>query len=74
MTNLSRTLVDIDDEALAEAAAALGTSSKVETVNGALRAVAEGARGQEATQRFDELLDLLGETLAETDVRTEAWR
>jgi Arc/MetJ family transcription regulator len=36
-----RTLIDIDDEAMALAAEELGTTSKVATVNAALRRVAE---------------------------------
>ena len=35
-----RTVVDIDEDALREARAALGTTTKVETVNRALMAVA----------------------------------
>jgi Arc/MetJ family transcription regulator len=36
-----RTLIDIDDEAMTLAAEELGTTSKVATVNAALRRVAE---------------------------------
>jgi Arc/MetJ family transcription regulator len=36
-----RTVVDIDDEALARAAAELGTTTKRDTINSALRYVAE---------------------------------
>lgn len=71
---MSRTLIDVDDEALAGAAAVLGTTTKVETVNRALRLVAAGGAQAIERQRFDDLLDLLGERLAETDVRTQAWR
>jgi len=71
---MARTLIDIDDDALARAAAVLGTNTKVETVNRALQLVAERAGRQAERQRFDDLLDLVGERLAETDVRTEAWR
>lgn len=71
---MSRTLVDVDDEALAQAASVLGTSTKVDTVNRALRLVAEAAHTGEEIERFDDLLDLLGERLTETDVRAEAWR
>ncbi len=34
---MARTLLDVDGDALARAAAVLGTTSKVETVNHALR-------------------------------------
>ncbi|PZS17457.1 MAG: DUF2191 domain-containing protein [Pseudonocardiales bacterium] len=71
---MARTLLDVDDDALARAAAVLGTTSKVETVNQALRLVAAGAVEDADRRRFDELLDLLGNRLSETDVRTEAWR
>lgn len=37
---MTRTLIDIDDEALAAAARELGTSTKVETVNRALADIA----------------------------------
>jgi Arc/MetJ family transcription regulator len=73
---MSRTLivVDVDDDALARAAAVLGTSTKVETVNRALQLVADRSGRQAEHDRFDDLLDLLGERLAETDVRAQAWR
>lgn len=71
---MSRTLIDVDDDALARAAFVLGTSSKVETVNRALQLVAQRASQQAERERFDELLDLVGDRLAETDVRSEAWR
>lgn len=69
---MARTLLDVDDAALARAAAVLGTTSKVETVNRALRLVA-GEPAADDEGRFDQLLGLLGDRLAETDVRTEAW-
>jgi Arc/MetJ family transcription regulator len=71
---MARTLLDVDDVALAQAAAVLGTTSKVETVNRALRLVAAGAVEDADRERFDDLLDLVGDRLAETDVRAQAWR
>lgn len=71
---MSRTLLDVDDETLARAAAVLGTTTKVETVNRALRLVAERAANSTDLERFDDLLDLIGARLEETDVRAEAWR
>jgi Arc/MetJ family transcription regulator len=71
---MSRTLIDVDDDALARAASVLGTSTKVETVNRALQLVAQKADRQAEHDRFDALLDLVGDRLAETDVRVEAWR
>ncbi len=38
---LMRTMVDLDDDALSAAARELGTTTKKDTVNAALRAVAE---------------------------------
>lgn len=70
---MARTLLDLDDDALARAAAVLGTKSKVDTVNSALRMVGAGTRDVEGRRRFDELLNLVGDRLAEVDVRTEAW-
>ncbi len=71
---MSRTLINVDDVALAQAATVLGTATKVDTVNRALRMVAATTDQEAERQRFDDLLDLVGEQLAETDVRTEAWR
>jgi Arc/MetJ family transcription regulator len=71
---MSRTLIDVDDDALARAASVLGTSTKVDTVNRALQLVAQNAGRQAERDRFDTLLDLVGDRLAETDVRAEAWR
>jgi Arc/MetJ family transcription regulator len=71
---MGRTLIDVDDDALARAASVLGTTTKVETVNRALRLVADSADRRAGRRRFDELLDRIGDRLAETDVRDEAWR
>jgi Arc/MetJ family transcription regulator len=46
-----KTVIDIDDEALARAGKELGTSTKKDTVNAALRYVAERRR------RLEQLLD-----------------
>ncbi len=46
-----KTMIDLDDEALAAAAKELGTTTKKDTVNAALRFVAERQR------RIEELLD-----------------
>src|SRR6266446_6462146 len=55
---MSRTVVDLDDEALSLASEELGTKSKVATVNAALRRV--------ATQRAAaDMLELLDETGAD---------
>jgi Arc/MetJ family transcription regulator len=71
---MSRTLIDVDDDALARAASVLGTSTKVDTVNRALQLVAQNTGRQAERDRFDTLLDLIGDRLEETDVRAQAWR
>jgi len=63
---VTKILVDVDDAALAEAADLLGTKTKKDTVNTALREIAERLRRGKALSRlaelgesgaFDELLD-----------------
>jgi Arc/MetJ family transcription regulator len=69
---MTKTLVDIDEQALRAAMAEYGTTTKVETVNRALREVAE--RRQRAVDEFMEWALELAEDLAECDVRALAWR
>jgi Arc/MetJ family transcription regulator len=52
---MTKILVDVDDDALAEASRLLGTHTKRDTVNTALRETAERLRRIEA---FDELVKL----------------
>lgn len=63
---MTKVLIDIDDDALAQAAALLGTKTKKDTVNVALREMAQRLRRAQALERlgelgqsgvFDELLD-----------------
>jgi len=63
---MAKTLIDLDDEALAEAAALFGTTTKRDTVNTALREAAKRQRRALAlaelvetarTGQFDELMD-----------------
>jgi Arc/MetJ family transcription regulator len=63
---MTKVLIDIDDDALAEASALLGTRTKKDTVNTALRNTAEQLRRVRALAElaemgaageFDELLD-----------------
>jgi Arc/MetJ family transcription regulator len=63
---MTKSLIDLDDEALAEAAALFGTKTKKDTVNTALREAAQRQRRARAlaelveiakTGQFDELLD-----------------
>lgn len=71
---MARTVLDLDDVALARVASLLGTRTKVDTVNQALRIVAGASDDDGQGRQFDALLDLVGQRLAETDVRAEAWR
>lgn len=63
---MTKVLIDVDDDALSEASALLGTKTKKDTVNLALRETAQRLRRAEALARlavlgesgaFDELLD-----------------
>lgn len=51
---MSRTVIDLDDDLVAEVAKALGTSTKKETVNSALREVLESRRRALALARLRE--------------------
>ena len=66
-----RTVVDIDEDALREARKALGTTTKVETVNRALAEVAALAARRRDLRRLsaDELADL-----RDDGAYTAAWR
>ena len=66
---MSRTMIDLDEEALSLASEKLGTKSKVATVNAALRRVAN----QRAAARMLELLDETDTDLSDDALRG-AWR
>ncbi|GAA3231552.1 type II toxin-antitoxin system VapB family antitoxin [Nonomuraea helvata] len=53
---MTRTVIDLDDEALAEAAELLGTSSKEETVNAALREIVDRRRRAAAVARMRQMV------------------
>ncbi|MCJ1679219.1 type II toxin-antitoxin system VapB family antitoxin [Streptomyces sp. APSN-46.1] len=53
---MSRTVIDLDDEALAEAARHLGTTTKKDTVNAALREIADRRRRAEAVERMRQMV------------------
>lgn len=53
---MTKTLIDLDDEALAEAARLLGTSSKKDTVNAALREIIDRRRRAAAVARMREMV------------------
>jgi Arc/MetJ family transcription regulator len=66
-----RTVIDIDEEHLREARAALGTTSKVETVNRALAEVAAlAARRRDLQRLLADELPVLGDDAA----YRHAWR
>jgi Arc/MetJ family transcription regulator len=54
---MARTMIDLDDEALAEAAKVLGTTSKKDTVNKALREAVDRYRRMEALLESQEMAD-----------------
>ena len=68
---MSKTLIDIDDEALALAMAHYGTTVKREAVNRALRDAA--GRREKETEGLEEWLAEVGKRIGETDYRA-AWR
>lgn len=68
---MAKTLIDVDEDLLAQAQAALGTGTKKETVNRALaEAVAAVARRREI-ERLDEGVYA---ALGDPDVMRQAWR
>ena len=67
---MARTLVDIDDEALVAAAAELGTSTKVETVNRALTEIAARPKRLALLERLRDADDDLGDA----EIMRGAWR
>ncbi|PZF82845.1 type II toxin-antitoxin system VapB family antitoxin [Jiangella anatolica] len=68
---MTKTQIDIDDSLLAQAAEILGTKTKRETVEAALRATT----ARQARRRLGELIAASGLTPAELDREAEnAWR
>ena len=68
---MAKTLIDVDDETLAAAQEALGTSTKKDTVNAALRAVAALAARRRDLQR---LVSAGLPDLADDQVMAAAWQ
>lgn len=62
---MSRTVIDVDDELLTSAMKEYGTTTKVETVNRALREVAE--RRTERLRRSSKIMDRISETMTDVD-------
>lgn len=69
---MARTLIDIDEEALAAAAHQLGTSTKVATVNAALQLAAGTSERIASHRRLVAGLD--SGDLDDPDVMAGAWR
>lgn len=67
---MTRTLIDIDDAALAAAAAELGTTTKVETVNRALAEIA----ARRARLAFLDDLRHTSDDLSDPEAMSGAWR
>ncbi|MBS1838843.1 MAG: type II toxin-antitoxin system VapB family antitoxin [Actinobacteria bacterium] len=67
---MARTVVDIDDDALAAAAVELGTTTKVDTVNRALSLV--GSRSERLAVL--EALRIADDDLGDAPVMADAWR
>jgi Arc/MetJ family transcription regulator len=72
VAGVTKTLVDIDDALLAEASRLLGTDTKKDTVNAALREVVARQRRSEAFAQLRGLTFV--SALRETAVRDRAWR
>ena len=68
--NRMRTVIDINDEALAAAAKVLGTKTKVDTVNRALEDIA----GRPTRLGFLDALDRFAPDLSDPEVMRGAWR
>ncbi len=68
---MTKTLIDIDDQQLERARRALGTTTKRDTVNGALaQVVALAARRRDLARFQDDVLADLGDS----DVMSSAWQ
>ncbi|MPY64532.1 type II toxin-antitoxin system VapB family antitoxin [Streptomyces spongiae] len=68
---MSRTMIDLDDALVAEAAEILGTTTKRATVNGALEEFVAAAK----RQRFMEMLDEGAfSDLGDPEVMARAWQ
>jgi Arc/MetJ family transcription regulator len=69
---MAKTVIDLDDEALALAMAHYGTKVKKEAVNRALRDAA--GRREAETDDLADWFQEVGKRLAEVDSRKNAWR
>ena len=71
MDSVTKTLIDVDDERLAEAGRLLGTRTKKDTVNAALGEVVAGAARRRDLQR---LVNGQLDDLADAEVRAGRWQ
>ncbi|GAB2707710.1 type II toxin-antitoxin system VapB family antitoxin [Kitasatospora kifunensis] len=72
---MPKTVIDIDEEALARAAELLGTATKKDTVNAALRdVVARHARAAAVADFMTDLDSGLYADLLDPEVMGQAWR
>ncbi|MGA5702230.1 type II toxin-antitoxin system VapB family antitoxin [Peterkaempfera bronchialis] len=72
---MSRTVIDIDDEALAFAAQVLGTKTKKDTVNAALAEIGAPRRRELALERLCGLAEGGAfDRMAEPGFEEEVWR
>lgn len=69
---MAKTLIDLDEEALALVMARYGTKVKKEAVNRALREVA--GQGEQESDDLADWFQEVGKRLAEVDPRKNAWR
>ncbi|WP_042449302.1 type II toxin-antitoxin system VapB family antitoxin [Streptacidiphilus jiangxiensis] len=74
---MAKTLIDLDEEALAFAAEVLGTRTKKETVNTALRAIGARAKRERALEQMIELFEsgaFDASMSAQAEGGVEAWQ
>lgn len=72
---MSKTLIDVDDEALAEVAEMLGTATKKDTVNAALHKILADRRRAVALKRMIERSQQgVYEEMLNPERKIEAWR
>ena len=69
---MTKTMLDVDDELLAEARGLLGTSTKKDTVNAALREVVDRHRRSGAFEALRDMSFLAD--MADPEFRVEAWQ
>lgn len=67
-----KTMVDIDDDLLAAAAAELGTTTKKDTVNAALAYVTD--RASRAQKQINSAFDFWGEDITDPEIMKQARR